>query len=137
HAVWNAGWIVQESSQKPHCAELNAKAQPHVGPASARDEALVGVIEMKIAREFLGRQFAIELAVAARLLFSQKADGHGKVMQKILVLYQLTINYSFRPGDKGSWKSLQIGDFCGLVSEGFLARREIEKIALYARVSTH
>jgi len=49
----------------------------------------------------------------------------------------MAINYSFRPYREGRRKPLQIAGFGKPDSEGFLARVETERVAIYARVSTH
>ena len=49
----------------------------------------------------------------------------------------MAINYSFRPYGKSTPRPLKTPGFHGSDLEGFLARVEAERVALYARVSTH
>ncbi len=49
----------------------------------------------------------------------------------------MAINYSFRPYRNHTRRPQQTRGFCRFDSEGFLARVEPERVALYARVSTH
>ena len=49
----------------------------------------------------------------------------------------MTINYSFRPYRNRTRRPQQTRGFCRFDLEGFLARVEPERVALYARVSTH
>jgi putative DNA-invertase from lambdoid prophage Rac len=48
-----------------------------------------------------------------------------------------TINYSFRPYRKSTWKPQQTQGLRGAKLEGLLARVETDRVAIYARVSTH
>jgi hypothetical protein len=52
--------------------------------ATARtNEGLVGIVEVEISRELVGRRFAVEPAVTTFLLLGQKADGHRDHSQKL------------------------------------------------------
>ena len=60
------------------------------------------------------------------------ARGHG-----VFDFTDATINYSFWPYRNHTRRPQQTRGFCRFDSEGFLARVEPERVALYARVSTH
>ena len=83
--------VVEERAEITHDTELRRNTEAHVIATTRADESPVGVIEVKIVRELIGRRLAIEPAVTAFLGLGQKADGHGKVMQK---------SWCFTPGYK-------------------------------------
>jgi hypothetical protein len=82
HARRRFSQVVEERAEITHDTELRRNTEAHVIATTRADESPVGVIEVKMARELIGRRLAIEPAVTAFLGLGQKADGHGKVMQK-------------------------------------------------------
>jgi hypothetical protein len=59
------------------------KAEAHVIATARTNEGLVGIVEVEISRELVGRRFAVEPAVTTFLLLGQKADGHRDHSQKL------------------------------------------------------
>ena len=71
------GQVIEERAEEAHGAELNGNAEAHVVAAAGADEGLVGVVEVEVAREMVGRWLTCEPAVPALLLVGQEADRHG------------------------------------------------------------
>ena len=70
------GRVVEEGAEQPHRAELDSHAQTVVVAAVPGDEGAVGVVEVGVARELVGRGVAREAAVAAGLVVGEEADRH-------------------------------------------------------------
>src|SRR3954454_25036746 len=70
------GRVVEEGAEQPHRAELDSHAQTVVVAAVPGDEGAVGVVEVEVARELVGRGVAREAAVAAGLVVGEEADRH-------------------------------------------------------------
>ena len=73
--------IGEKGPQKAHCAELQGKSQPIVIAAADREKGAVGVIEVEIAGQLVGRRFTAVASVALCLLVTEKIDGHRRFMR--------------------------------------------------------
>ncbi len=83
HAGWRLGHVVEKGAEVAYGSELHRQSQAHVIATARTNEGLVGVVEVKVAGELIGRRLAVEPAVAALLRLVQEADGHGTDSQML------------------------------------------------------
>lgn len=69
----------QKRTQKTNCAELDGKAQTMVVAPAKCDDLLVGVIEVEEACQLFRRWLAGKSPEAIRLIFTEEANGHGRI----------------------------------------------------------
>jgi hypothetical protein len=65
HAGRRLGQVIEERAEEAHGAELYGNAEAHVVAAPGADEGLVGIVEVEVAREMIGRWLAREAATGA------------------------------------------------------------------------
>ena len=53
-------------------------------PSAAANEIAIGIVEVEVAGELIGRRLAVKLAIAALLRLGQKANRHGDRLAKLL-----------------------------------------------------
>ena len=70
------GGIIEEGAEQTHRTELHRDAESVVVATVLGDEGAVGVVEVEVARELVGRGLAREAAVAAGLVVGEEADWH-------------------------------------------------------------
>jgi hypothetical protein len=77
HSSWHGRRILEEGPQKAHGGKLQGEAETVGGAALLDDPRVVGVIEVEVPGQLLGRRIAGILAVALALRGAQEAHGHG------------------------------------------------------------
>jgi hypothetical protein len=68
--------IVQEDAEIAHSAKLRRETKPVMVTALLCDQSVVGIVQMKIAGQILGRRYSAVTTVVFTLCGGEEADGH-------------------------------------------------------------
>lgn len=68
--------IIQEGAQVAHGAELYGEAKPAVLAAFLRDQRMIGIVQVEVTSQIVGRWCTGVAAVVLTLFAGQEADWH-------------------------------------------------------------